>query len=258
VRSSLRTRFPSLTLTASVRCSLAGWQPLRSQFDSDIVAPSSANDIPDNTLLLIFAPIDEEMITQPLTIMSGYETTGLSPRSAFRRLVDLQALLRTISGSCALAACVYTGRNRLHLAVTGDSRAVMGTWPACPDGRRGSWRTQVLTEDQTGFNPAELARYQVIQTIRLCTLTNTSSDFVRNIRPQKMRRLSSTAGPSVVLARLERLGMHVSRWCQSASQKLAINISTHRSGQPISSAEYFTQSEARKNTLTNITKHHPT
>lgn len=50
-----------------------------------------------------------------------------------------------------------TVHRNLYVAVTGDSRAVAGVWEPSDDGT-GSWRVEVLTEDQTGRNPSELAR----------------------------------------------------------------------------------------------------
>ena len=46
----------------------------------------------------------------------------------------------------------------LYVACTGDSRAVAGIYEETPDGK-GAWRVEVLTEDQTGRNPSEHARY---------------------------------------------------------------------------------------------------
>ncbi|KAK4052161.1 hypothetical protein OIV83_002456 [Microbotryomycetes sp. JL201] len=68
----------------------------------------------------------------------------------------MQALLPALSGSCALLAFLDAGRNKLHVAWAGDSRAVMGTW--VPDASGGKWRAEVLTEDQTGRNLKEVER----------------------------------------------------------------------------------------------------
>jgi pyruvate dehydrogenase phosphatase len=63
-----------------------------------------------------------------------------------------------VSGSCALMAVLDTAHRNLYVACTGDCRAVAGIWEETPDGT-GSWRVEVLTEDQTGRNPKELARF---------------------------------------------------------------------------------------------------
>jgi pyruvate dehydrogenase phosphatase len=47
----------------------------------------------------------------------------------------------------------------LHMACTGDSRAVMGIYePASNANEVGKWRAVVLTDDQTGRNPQEVKR----------------------------------------------------------------------------------------------------
>lgn len=50
-----------------------------------------------------------------------------------------------------------TAHENLYVACTGDSRAVAGVYEETEDGR-GSWRVEVLSEDQTGRNPNELKR----------------------------------------------------------------------------------------------------
>ena len=45
----------------------------------------------------------------------------------------------------------------LHVACTGDARAVAGYWEETADGS-GRWRVEVMSEDQTGRNPNELKR----------------------------------------------------------------------------------------------------
>lgn len=62
------------------------------------------------------------------------------------------------SGSCALVAMFDPDTFNLHVACTGDSRAVLGRSSATKDGRYGSWTAVPLSEDQTGFNKSEYAR----------------------------------------------------------------------------------------------------
>jgi pyruvate dehydrogenase phosphatase len=54
-------------------------------------------------------------------------------------------------------ALLDTKHENMYVACTGDARAVAGYWDETPDGK-GSWRVEVLSEDQTGRNPKELAR----------------------------------------------------------------------------------------------------
>lgn len=56
-------------------------------------------------------------------------------------------------------AVLDTSHRDLYVACTGDSRAVAGIWEAQEDGK-GSWRVEVLSEDQTGRNPNELKRFE--------------------------------------------------------------------------------------------------
>lgn len=63
-----------------------------------------------------------------------------------------------VLGSCALMAVLDTAHRDLYVACTGDSRAVAGVWEESPDGK-GTWRVEVLSEDQTGRNPSEVARF---------------------------------------------------------------------------------------------------
>jgi serine/threonine protein phosphatase PrpC len=54
-----------------------------------------------------------------------------------------------------------TAQRDLYVACSGDSRAVAGIWEESADGT-GSWRVEVLSEDQTGRNPNELKRYGIL------------------------------------------------------------------------------------------------
>ena len=66
--------------------------------------------------------------------------------------------LTLYSGSCAILALFDTAHENLYVASTGDCRAVAGVWEEDANGK-GSWRADVLTEDQTGRNPSELKRF---------------------------------------------------------------------------------------------------
>ena len=60
-------------------------------------------------------------------------------------------------GSCAILAILDTARRNLYVACTGDCRAVAGIWEEGSDGT-GSWKVEVLSEDQTGRNEKEAER----------------------------------------------------------------------------------------------------
>ena len=75
-----------------------------------------------------------------------------------------------LAGSCALLAMLDTSNRNLYVACTGDSRAVAGFYEETADGQ-GVWRVEALTEDQTGRNPNELKRYDIILRPRPSMLT---------------------------------------------------------------------------------------
>ena len=69
-----------------------------------------------------------------------------------------------------------TAHQNLYVACTGDSRAVAGIYEETEDGK-GSWRVEVLSEDQTGRNPNELKRY-VFTRVCLQYTENTSQHAI--------------------------------------------------------------------------------
>ncbi|GAA5998039.1 type 2C protein phosphatase PTC5 [Rhodotorula paludigena] len=114
-----------------------------------------------------FTKMDHEIVSAPVRLLDKLEKEGKLPSMAATKSGGfgvehseaLNTLLPALSGSCALLAFLDAGRNKLHVAVTGDSRAVMGVW--VPDGKDGGkWRVEPLSEDQTGRNPKEVARIQ--------------------------------------------------------------------------------------------------
>ena len=81
--------------------------------------------------------------------------SGLSeflPDSSCDVVINLECL-----GSCAILAVLDTARRNLYVACTGDCRAVAGVWEEGADGK-GSWKVEVLSEDQTGRNVKEADR----------------------------------------------------------------------------------------------------
>ncbi|RPA97935.1 protein serine/threonine phosphatase 2C [Choiromyces venosus 120613-1] len=69
------------------------------------------------------------------------------------KLVAAETLAPALSGSCALLAFYESRSKLLRVAVTGDSRAVLGR-----RGSSGKWTATPLSEDQTGSNEFEAAR----------------------------------------------------------------------------------------------------
>ena len=99
-----------------------------------------------------FLKLDKDISDKPLNLMNKTkESTSTIPSAT-----DLQSVLPALSGACALLSVIDTARNRISVAVTGDSRAVMGVW----DPATSKWKVDVLTDDQTGRNMNEVARMQ--------------------------------------------------------------------------------------------------
>jgi hypothetical protein len=89
-------------------------------------------------------------------------------------------------------AVLDTAHRDLYVACTGDSRAVAGFWEETEDGR-GSWRVEVLSEDQTGRNLNELKRFEGMVCVHLNREADRSfSEFSLNILLMKRTLLSET------------------------------------------------------------------
>ncbi|KAF8709652.1 Protein serine threonine phosphatase 2C, partial [Rhizoctonia solani] len=102
-----------------------------------------------------FANLDSEIINAPSRILEMLESKA--DMKPWEHPMAAASMLPALSGSCALLAVLDTGRRDLHVAVTGDSRAVAGYWDEDSNGQ-GKWRVEVLTEDQTGRNINEYHR----------------------------------------------------------------------------------------------------
>ncbi|GAA6041308.1 hypothetical protein JCM8097_001331 [Rhodosporidiobolus ruineniae] len=110
-----------------------------------------------------FSRMDGDIVNAPVKLLDKLEKEGKLPQMSVSNGLGveqseaLSALLPALSGSCALLAFLDAGRNKLHVACTGDSRAVMGVWQ--PDGKGGGkWKVEQLSEDQEGNNPKEVER----------------------------------------------------------------------------------------------------
>jgi pyruvate dehydrogenase phosphatase len=140
----------------------------RSLFGAAPPAPATPRFRPDAdptyvslALQTAFANVDSELINAPLRLLAANvdakaRESGILPDLSQHPMARA-TLLPAMSGSCAILAMVDTAHERLYVANTGDARAVAGYWDARADGA-GAWRVEVLSEDQTGRNPAELAR----------------------------------------------------------------------------------------------------
>jgi hypothetical protein len=96
-----------------------------------------------------FTDLDNHICFDPIRRLAALRANPSSAESA--ALYPL--LLPAMSGACAISAVVDSSSDGLYVASTGDCRAVAG-WQT-DDGK---WRCDVLTEDQMGDNPNEVAR----------------------------------------------------------------------------------------------------
>ncbi|CAG7943269.1 unnamed protein product [Penicillium salamii] len=104
-------------------------------------------------------PLPEELVQR--AIMKGFISlddsivkTALGTSQSEESLQEkVKKLAPAYSGSCALLSLYDSSTGRLHVACTGDSRAVLGQQR--PDGR---WEAMPLSVDQTGKNKEEIAR----------------------------------------------------------------------------------------------------
>jgi len=107
-----------------------------------------------------FARLDSEIVGSPYRLLSPlFAADPKAPLDLDKHPLALASLLPALSGSCALVTLLDPENNNLHVAVTGDSRAVAGLSDNAPGSRK--WIVDVLTEDQTGRNPSELQRFVV-------------------------------------------------------------------------------------------------
>jgi pyruvate dehydrogenase phosphatase len=76
-------------------------------------------------------------------------TEGPTPAQTFIALAK-----PAVAGACAISALVDSTTDGLYVASAGDCRGVAG-WQR----EDGTWRCDILSEDQMGENPKEIERY---------------------------------------------------------------------------------------------------
>ncbi|CDK26164.1 unnamed protein product [Kuraishia capsulata CBS 1993] len=120
---------------------------------SDIYTPSEGNKdvriIPsphaiEQALKSGFLKMDNEIVNESVAkLMKG--STGKAGAA--------ELLMPALSGSCGLVSFYDTHSQMLNVAVTGDSRALLGSL-----NEKGEWTVKALSVDQTGSNPDEVNR----------------------------------------------------------------------------------------------------
>lgn len=112
--------------------------------------PPSPESI-DDTIKHTFLRFDEVIVQDAVDMVFS--------RPSKERATTL--LARARAGSCALLAFYESDTRRLRVAVTGDSRAVLGRRVANGSGKE-SYEVHVLSLDQNAHNPAEEARMSAL------------------------------------------------------------------------------------------------
>ncbi|KAJ7068516.1 phosphatase 2C-like domain-containing protein [Mycena amicta] len=144
----------------------------------DIHAPPGEPTRVASAIQRAFLSLDAELIAAPVRVLASAldtDKTNVSIPDLSQHPLALPSMLPAMSGSCALLALLDTAHRNLYVACTGDSRAVAGIWEPEADGK-GRWRVEVLSEDQTGRNPAEAARMRSEHPL------DEASDVIRNGR----------------------------------------------------------------------------
>ncbi|EJD01523.1 protein serine/threonine phosphatase 2C [Fomitiporia mediterranea MF3/22] len=147
---------------------------IRSLFNSSTPKAPGAHTVPFDAdpkfvalaIQTAFAMVDSEIANAPLRLIQQHlKEIGAKPNDPLPDLsqhpMALASMVPALSGSCAILALLDTAHRDLYVACTGDCRAVAGVWEESPDGSgNGTWRVDVLSDDQTGRNPSELKRLQ--------------------------------------------------------------------------------------------------
>jgi pyruvate dehydrogenase phosphatase len=104
----------------------------------------------ESTLKQTFVQLDDDICKE--SVDAVFRNDSSTPvADAIHHLAPAYA------GSCALLAFYDSHSRLLHVAVTGDSRAVLGRRTSTPAGDT-VYETHILSIDQNGYNPAEAAR----------------------------------------------------------------------------------------------------
>jgi pyruvate dehydrogenase phosphatase len=106
---------------------------------------SSGNDDIDDAIKKAFVALDDRIMDTAVAVVKAHNPG--SPEA-------VAAIAPATAGSCALLAIYDPLTSVLRTAVTGDSRAVLGSWSSQP----GKYVASALSLDQTGFNEVEVER----------------------------------------------------------------------------------------------------
>ncbi|KID66176.1 uncharacterized protein G6M90_00g067930 [Metarhizium brunneum] len=112
------------------------------------IAASTSPELIDSAIKSAFSNLDARIMNEAKYAAQG--AAAAEPGSA----AVLAAIAPAVSGSCALLSMYEPASSMLRTAVTGDSRAVLGSW----SDEAGGYSAVALSKDQTGFNQDEVRR----------------------------------------------------------------------------------------------------
>jgi pyruvate dehydrogenase phosphatase len=110
------------------------------------VAASANSSLIDSTIKSAFNNLDARIMSEAKLAADGSSEPGSA--------AVLASIAPAVSGSCALLSMYDVASSTVRTAVTGDSRAVLGSWSS----EAGTYTAEALSKDQTGFNQDEVKR----------------------------------------------------------------------------------------------------
>lgn len=144
----LITSYRGWTTSAKLRQVLISFvaRELNSTYKAALADPlvgSPSSDAIETAIKTGFTRLDNEIVHESVEKVL----------KANSKLVAAELLAPALSGSCALLSFYDSNSKLLHVACTGDSRAILGR-----RGASGKWAATPLSVDQTGSNSDEEAR----------------------------------------------------------------------------------------------------
>ncbi|TFB00109.1 hypothetical protein CCMA1212_008342 [Trichoderma ghanense] len=185
------------------------------------VSFTSSEDAINAAIKSAFTNLDDRIMTNARRAAEASREPGSAEAIA--------ALAPAFAGSCALLTIYEPKSSILRTAVTGDSRAVLGSWSAATK----TFTAEALSKDQTGFNEEEVKRLNAehpgegndildTETGRLMGIAVTrgfgdhrwkwTNDFIKHLqsnfygsapRPKSTTPPYMTASPEVTVRRVE-------------------------------------------------------
>ena len=140
------------TTSAKLRQVLISYvaKELNSTYKSALTNPSVKLPSPQSIDAAIkrgFVALDNEIV---------YSSVEKVSKNKKQKAAAAELLAPALSGSCALLSFYDSSTKLLRVAVTGDSRAILGR----KNQKTGKWTATPLSEDQTGGTPSEIARLE--------------------------------------------------------------------------------------------------